>query len=178
METQTTTRLGRASRAAETAAKVLILRTDDPQYLPASGQQVDRLQKQFDELAYRSESVLQRSPIQEPISGLEELGGRTGRDADRLEQRFLDLVEKWKRETEFASSMLEFCMHPTYQRIIGMGPSAVPLILRELSSSPDHWFWALKAMTGEDPVPEEDRGDLAKMTRAWLRWASENGYHY
>ena len=29
----------------------------------------------------------------------------------------------------------------------------VPLILAELEHEPDQWFWALEAITDEDPVP-------------------------
>jgi hypothetical protein len=65
-------------------------------------------------------------------------------------------------------------MHPAYQQIIGMGVDALPLILRELEREPDHWFWALEAITGENPVPPTDRGRLNEMARAWLRWASEH----
>jgi hypothetical protein len=59
-------------------------------------------------------------------------------------------------------------MHPAYQQIIGLGPAGVPLLLRELEREPDHWFWALRAITGEDPVPEEARGRLREMAAAWL----------
>ena len=65
-------------------------------------------------------------------------------------------------------------MHPAYQQIIGMGTPALPLIFQELQREPDHWFWALGAITGENPVPEEDAGDLDAMTDAWLSWGSTN----
>jgi hypothetical protein len=67
-------------------------------------------------------------------------------------------------------------MHPAYQQIIGLGPKAVPLIVRSLRNEPDHWFWALKAITGEDPVAVDDRGDLRRMTESWLAWAAARGY--
>ncbi len=92
------------------------------------------------------------------------------------EEKFRLLSQRWKADSEFASSVLEVATHPAYQQIIGMGPAAVPLIVRDLAREPDHWFWALKAITGEDPVPASERGDVSKMTRAWLDWAAENGY--
>jgi len=67
-------------------------------------------------------------------------------------------------------------MHPAYQQIIGMGNPVVPLLLSELETTPDHWFWALNAITGADPVPEADRGIMEKMTKAWLKWGAEHGY--
>lgn len=67
-------------------------------------------------------------------------------------------------------------MHPSYQQIIGMGSEAVPLILKDLQQQPDHWFWALAHITGEDPVPEEKRGRLGEMAEAWLNWGRRNGH--
>jgi len=96
-------------------------------------------------------------------------------DAD-LVRRFRDLVRQWKEATVFTSSGTEIALHPAYQQIIGMGKEAIPLILGELQREPDHWFWALQSITGEDPVPPADRGQLRKMTEAWLRWARTNGY--
>jgi hypothetical protein len=67
-------------------------------------------------------------------------------------------------------------MHPAYQQIIGLDSPALPLILLELRRELDHWFWALKAITGQDPVPPESRGRVQKMTDAWLDWGREHGY--
>lgn len=67
-------------------------------------------------------------------------------------------------------------MHPAYQGIIGLGPIALPLILRELEKELDHWFWALKAISGEDPVSPQNRGKMREMTDAWLNWGREKGY--
>lgn len=67
-------------------------------------------------------------------------------------------------------------MHPAYQRIIGFGLPAVPLILAELRRELDHWFWAFKAITGEDPVPAERRGNMKEMAEIWLEWGRQRGY--
>jgi hypothetical protein len=93
-----------------------------------------------------------------------------------LVRRFHCLVREWKDAKVFTSSGTEIALHPAYQQIIGMGKEAIPLILEELQRDPDHWFWALKAITGEDPVPRGDRGHLPKMTESWLRWAERHGY--
>ena len=68
------------------------------------------------------------------------------------------------------------CSHPAYQQIVGMGDKAIPLILRELEQAPDHWFWALKAITGVNPVPREERADIKAMAKHWLEWGREEGY--
>lgn len=57
-----------------------------------------------------------------------------------------------------------------------MGKPVVPLILRDLEKSPDHWFWALRAITGEDPVKPEQRGRMQQMAQAWIQWGKEYGY--
>lgn len=93
-----------------------------------------------------------------------------------LERTFVELAKRWRAETALLSSVTKIAMHPAYQRIIGMGPAAVPLILRDLEQQPDHWFWALTAITGEDPVRPEDAGDIERMARAWLAFGQERGY--
>ena len=90
---------------------------------------------------------------------------------ETAEQRFRRLVRLWKDATQFTSSMTEMATHPAYQQIIGMGKEALPLIADELRREPDHWFWALHAITGEDPVAPSGRGKLREMTDAWLKWA-------
>jgi hypothetical protein len=93
---------------------------------------------------------------------------------DDEESKFRRLADQWLRETAHISSIKKACMHPAYQRIIGMGPAVVPYLLRELERNPDHWFWALNAITEEDPARAEDSLDGAK--RAWLQWGREKGY--
>jgi len=87
--------------------------------------------------------------------------------------KFYRLKSHWEAETAFLSSVSDIAMHPAYQQIIGMGSVAVPLILREMKKEPGHWFWALKSITGEDPVPPEHRGKITAMTEDWLLWGAE-----
>ena len=68
-------------------------------------------------------------------------------------EKFRALVSEWKEDTKFLSSTTAMTLHKAYQEIIGMGPLVIPLILRELETTPDQWFAALKALTGVDPVP-------------------------
>jgi hypothetical protein len=88
---------------------------------------------------------------------------------------FAQLAQEWKTDTADESSPTRVAMHPSYQRIIGMGPAALPFILSDLESTQDDWFWALRAITGEDPVAPEDRGYLERMVRSWVRWGMRNG---
>ena len=96
----------------------------------------------------------------------------------QMQQKFDRLTKEWSHDTAHISSIHDMCMHPAYQKIIGIGPKVVPLILRELERSPDHWFWALSSITEENPVPEESWGRIEDMTTAWLNWGLENGYSW
>lgn len=97
-------------------------------------------------------------------------------DGEAAQVRFERLAAEWGEETGMLSSVREKAMHPAYQRIIGMGWEAVPLMLGELAREPDHWFWALRAITGANPVPPDDRGKVKKMAEAWVAWGRDQGH--
>ncbi len=88
---------------------------------------------------------------------------------------FGDLVAQWHRERGITSSIEHMISCTAYLRIIGMGEQILPFIFARLRSEgddPDHWFTALQAITGVNPVPREDFGHVGKMTEAWLAWAA------
>jgi hypothetical protein len=93
-----------------------------------------------------------------------------------VEQKFRKLRDEWKAKRGHHSETAKLVIHPAYQQIIGIGPDAIGLILRELEVAPDRWYWALRAITGEDPVPPSKRGDSEAMTHAWLDWGRSRGY--
>ena len=62
-----------------------------------------------------------------------------------------------------------------YQEIIGMGLPVVPLILEELRAEPHHWYWALEAIAGENPIPSDVDGDMRRIREAWLEWGRLQG---
>src|SRR5262249_60887558 len=97
--------------------------------------------------------------------------------AEEWERRFLELAATWKRERGPHSSSARLTDHLAYRAIIALGPEVVPLLLRELERAPDHWFRALHALTGADPVAPESRGKLREMAAAWLRRGQERGYN-
>lgn len=93
--------------------------------------------------------------------------------------RFQKLIAEWHEQRAGLSWAADIAICPAYQSIIGLGPSAIPLILAKLKSEgddPDHWFWALRVITGLNPVADQDQGDILKMSEAWLRWGIEQGY--
>lgn len=92
-----------------------------------------------------------------------------------LRAKFEALADEWAEGTRFQSSPTEIAIHPAYQQIIGMGPAVLPFILDRLAHRTEHWFWALGAISGEDPVDPSDAGKVDAMAAAWLRWGRAKG---
>lgn len=92
------------------------------------------------------------------------------------EIKFAKLKAEWEKDIQFLSNTNEIVMHPSYQQIIGMGQEIIPLILTEMKSKLGLWFWALKSITGEDPVPTEEIGKITEMTKRWIDWGYINGF--
>jgi hypothetical protein len=92
------------------------------------------------------------------------------------EDRFYELVARWRSETRSLSSTTDRALNSAYQDIIGMGKPVLPLLFRELDQHGGHWFWALRHITRENPVPQQDAGNIQKMREAWLRWGREHNY--
>ena len=89
--------------------------------------------------------------------------------------RFLNLADEWRKETQFISSSSRIAQSPAYRKIIEMGPGVVRFIIEDLRRQPDHWFTALREITGENPVPDNHRGNLALMAQDWISWAQSRG---
>ena len=95
---------------------------------------------------------------------------------ETLEEKFERLAVEWQTAVAHLSSSSKRDSHPAYQEIIAIGPPAVPLLLRDLEANHRHWFAALSAITGANPVAAEDAGKVLKMIESWLRWGKEQGY--
>ena len=93
-----------------------------------------------------------------------------------LEHTFRALAEQWRRETRMLSSDSDIAANFSYHQIIGMGEKALPLIFREMQEKGGRWFWALRAITRQNPIRPEDRGNVRKMTQAWLEWGRQHNY--
>lgn len=92
-----------------------------------------------------------------------------------LQERFQQLRDDWKTRSRYMSNSAQSAMLWPYQQIIGMGPAVVPLILAELRRETDHWFWALEAITGENPVSAQSAGQVGEMAKAWIEWGQRKG---
>jgi hypothetical protein len=93
-----------------------------------------------------------------------------------IKDEFNALVQQWRRDTSLSSSTSRRTMHPSFLRIITMRESVLPLIYRELKTSPGHWFPVLRAITGANPVAPEDAGRIDIMKAKWMRYLEQNGF--
>lgn len=92
------------------------------------------------------------------------------------ERAFAALAAQWRAEIRHLSSDTDITGRFAYHQIIGMGARALPLIFRQLQEHGGPWFWALRAITRENPVRPEDRGSVRRMTEAWLDWGRQRGH--
>lgn len=102
-------------------------------------------------------------------------GGGVKNASDTLRREFQKHERKWVAETMFHSSPVERYLHPSYARIIGLGQPVIPHILASLEKTPNDWFYALRAITGENPVPDSIAGDVVAMSGVWLDWGKARG---
>ena len=92
-------------------------------------------------------------------------------------EQFQLLVAKWTDDTMVFSTWRQISDHPVCQEIIKMGKSIIPFIMSDLQEKlTNHWFGVLTSITGESPVPKQDRGKILKMREAWLEWGRIKGY--
>jgi superfamily II DNA or RNA helicase len=92
------------------------------------------------------------------------------------EEHFLQLLSEWRKETAFQSSPRAITGHSSYQQIIDIGKPALPFIFEDMQENGGWWYPALRAITGDNPVPREARGSRTLNDEAWLRWGQDRGY--
>ncbi len=97
---------------------------------------------------------------------------------ESTQQRFRQLANSWHKAVAHLSSSSKRESHPAYQAIIAMGPPVVPYLLSDLNAHGRHWFTALTAITGDNPVPEKDAGVIPRMIDAWLHWGRAKGHQW
>ena len=68
------------------------------------------------------------------------------------ERVFRALADTWLRDVAYASDKQTMVSNACYLQIIGLGPPGVRLLLGELQRAPNHWLWALQAITRQDPA--------------------------
>ena len=133
--------------------------------------ELQEVRRDIAELQSEVASLRESAPTERMLSVEERI-----RRHHELFAEFCELAAQWQAETGGASMMTRIITHPAYLRIIGMGEQALPWILFELEEHGGHWYVALHAITGVNPVAHEDRGRRAKMREAWLGWGRDNGW--
>jgi len=93
------------------------------------------------------------------------------------ERMFDDLKTRWLEEVGGQSSLTKIVGSRHYLRIISMGESALPFILRELEEeNPAPWFAALRAITGRDDIGRSTPGQFRQMADEWIEWGKSEGW--
>lgn len=87
-----------------------------------------------------------------------------------IEEKFNELFENWRNETGGYSIILYKYEHPSYQKIIDMGDSIVPILLEKCKNNNFLWYYdMLKTIVGcefnEDLVGED-----------WIDWGKQQRY--
>jgi hypothetical protein len=133
-----------------------------------------RLQKKAEEYAYTLSGIVHGKFVD--VSEYFLIGDKRAVlvSAPDIATEFRSLAKQWKRETGFRSSLSEKFTHPAYQRIMAMGKSALPFILRDLQHNSGHWFYALRFIAGKDIAAKTNNPSDAR--DAWLEWGYKNGH--
>ncbi len=105
----------------------------------------------------------------------DEVDGTYGGWTDE-EEHFLQLLSEWRKETAFQSSPRVITGHSAYQEIIDIGKPVLPFIFEDMQENGGWWYPALRAITGDNPVPKDARGNRTLNDEAWLRWGRDHGY--
>ena len=98
---------------------------------------------------------------------------------ETTEQRVERLLRRWRAETAVLSSSAQITGHPAYQELVSLGEAALPFLFRDMEHTLDgHLSKALAVITGSQPIPPEQRGQIRKIAETWLIWAREHGYQW
>ena len=90
---------------------------------------------------------------------------------------FKALAEWWREGTGMLSSPADKASHPAYRKIIEAGPAILPYLFRELEANGGSgWYAALRALTGESPVPADSELTSQQVKAIWLDWGRKHGY--
>lgn len=96
--------------------------------------------------------------------------------------RFMDLAKEWTKDTQGVKGTEKY-FNRNYIKIVDMGDDVIPIILDQIvkdlldeDGDPSQWFWALRLIIGENPVPERFRNSPKKAASCWLHWGNEHGF--
>ncbi len=95
---------------------------------------------------------------------------------DELELKFKELLKQWKDETKTSSFVSKMTSTKSYKDIIDLGPSVIPLLLKELQTNPNWYFDALRILSNEDPHKAGHEGKLIDLANDWIEWGKKKKY--
>lgn len=95
---------------------------------------------------------------------------RIDRYANWAEGVFKANLNRWQQESMIESDWDAVTQLDSFQRIVGLGGAAIPLILQELDHSPSLLVLALEDILGSGPLSDDMRGDVPRMIGAWKEW--------
>jgi len=93
---------------------------------------------------------------------------------NNIEEIFNELYIKWREETRF-DSFIGNPDHNCYDEIVKLGRDVIPYIIDKLREEPSLIFMPLVRITGKNPVKEENKGIIKKMTEDWIQWWEKEG---
>jgi len=98
--------------------------------------------------------------------------------------RYNELATEWKKtRATWRSFSGDLMRDENYSQIVGMGPPVIKFILWDMQAEIDSgrvtdWFYALWAITGENPIPTEAQGKPIEAAKAWIEWGRRTGLIY
>ncbi|RIK80190.1 MAG: hypothetical protein DCC68_11555 [Planctomycetota bacterium] len=95
--------------------------------------------------------------------------------SERLYREFKLLSQQWEEATLIMSREDRRIAHPLYKRIVDLGTSIIPYLLREIRDGEVHWDTALRELTGSSPANPAQMS-AKQVSIAWFNWGRDNGY--
>ena len=80
------------------------------------------------------------------------------------------LVRQWHKEIGTRSSPRDILDLPISKRIMAYGVRALPAVIRDLYREPSLLVLMASEISEIDPVAPEIRGNIKKMSEAWVSW--------
>ena len=87
-----------------------------------------------------------------------------------LQLEFTSLKDKWINETLIVSDPTELYSNENYQKIISLGDDIIPLLIKDMYNFKGDWSYALKKITGDNPVKKESKGKIDEIKKDWIDW--------
>ena len=87
---------------------------------------------------------------------------------DSIKDKIDGLEEAWN-EYNYGKPFTDY-NHFTYYQIIGLGPFALPILLKKVEEGSNHWFFAMRAIAGMYADTPDMRGNPRAARQAWIDW--------